>query len=417
MVIEKIQPFAIALALGLLIGVERERSHPPGIQALGLRTFVLLSLLGAIASATKQPFVAAGMTLFVAAIVVLGYLRSTRGLRKDNGIGITTEVSAFVTYGLGMMSQYDPLTTLLIGLVVVILLLAKKRLHTFSRERLRSEEIQATVIILVLALGVLPFLPNAPVDPWLLFNPQRFGILIFIITLMQFGAYELARFFGAERGVALSGFLNGFISSAVATASFAEQVKKGEISAKAGASAICYATVSMYIKLLIIIALTSFNLVNLISWPIICSTLVGIALSAQLTRNLAATKVPNELDNPIALMSAIRLAIILALMLITITLIGRHFGIEAMQIASFLGGLFDVHSVSFAIATLNREAELTNQMTLICLGLAILASFLSKIIMVIFYARSEKTFVWITSSVLVAMAAVVSAVWAVLLWG
>src|SRR5574337_1501266 len=144
LLIEKIQPFAIAVALGLLIGIERERSHPPGMQALGLRTFVLLSLLGAIASASKLPFVAAGITLFAGAIIVLGYLRSTRGLRKDNGIGITTEVSAFVTYGLGMMAQYDPLTTLLIGLIVVILLLAKKRLHAFSRERLRSEELQAT---------------------------------------------------------------------------------------------------------------------------------------------------------------------------------------------------------------------------------------------------------------------------------
>lgn len=417
MFIEKLQPFAIAIALGLLIGVERERSHPPGIQALGLRTFVLLSLLGAIASATKQPFVAAGITLFVGAIVVLGYLRSTKGLRKDNGIGITTEVSAFVTYGLGMMTQYDPLITLLIGITVVILLLAKKRLHTFSRERLRSEELQATIIILILALGVLPFLPNAPVDPWLLFNPQRFGILVFIITLMQFAAYELARFFGAERGIALSGFLSGFISSAVATASYSEQVKKGEISAKAGATAICYSTVSMYIKLLVIIALTSFNLLTLISWPIICSILGGMALSAQLTRNLPNPKSTPELDNPIALWSAVRLAIVLALMLIAITLIGRHFGTTAMQAAAFLGGLFDIHSVSFAIATLNRESELATQPTLICLGLAILASFISKIIMVIFYARSEKNFVLITTSVLFVMAIIAGLVWGVLLWG
>jgi uncharacterized membrane protein YhiD involved in acid resistance len=47
---DKIHPFLISLVISLIVGIERERSHPRGSQAIGVRTFMLLGLSGTLAA-------------------------------------------------------------------------------------------------------------------------------------------------------------------------------------------------------------------------------------------------------------------------------------------------------------------------------------------------------------------------------
>lgn len=266
-VIDKLQPFAIALAIGLLIGIERERSHPPGYQALGLRTFVLLSLLGAMAARLANPWIAVSITFFVGAAVIAGYLRSSRKQIKHPDVGITTEVAAVVTYALGFLAFTEPFITLLLGVIVLIVLMARTRLHKFSRTQLRPQELQATAILLVLALGILPFLPDKTIDPWNLFNPLRFGLLVLIIALLQFAAYAGIRMFGASKGILLSGFLAGFVSSTAATATLSQQAKKRKTPTLPTATALILATVAMFLEILVVITIISPHLLIMAGYP------------------------------------------------------------------------------------------------------------------------------------------------------
>lgn len=400
MLVEKLQPFAIALVLGLLIGIERERSHPPGVQALGLRTFVLIALLGALAAWIPQPLVAWGITLFVAAAVVASYVRTARRSKEKITLGLTTEIAAVIVYVLGYLANQDPFMTLLLGLVVLIILFAKQRLHKFSRDQLRKEEMQATIIILVLALGVLPFLPNQAVDPWLLFNPRQFGILLLAITVMQFGAYAVTRVFGPQRGLLLSGFLSGMISSMIATASFSQQVKSNKLTPLAGSAAIVYSTLAMLVKFLVVLAIASSTLFWEILWPILLNCLVGLGVASWISQRVDVSlhKELPQPRNPLVLSTALRLAILIAGMLVIVAVAGRWLGVTGTNAVAFLGGLIDIHSVTFALGTLERTKQLIFPSAVFGIFLAVSASYLSKIAIV--WISGKPRFAALTSGLL-----------------
>ncbi len=114
LLIVQLQPFAIALAIGLIIGIERERSHPPGQQPLGSRTFVLFSLMGALAARLAEPVISVALTIFVGGVVIAGYWRSSRHTETEKDIGFTTEVAAVLTYGLGYLAHREVLLPLLL---------------------------------------------------------------------------------------------------------------------------------------------------------------------------------------------------------------------------------------------------------------------------------------------------------------
>ena len=103
----EIYPFAVSLLIGLIVGIERERSHSPDTDSAGVRTFVLIGLLGALAVKLGDPLIAVVFGLFIASIVVVGYIRMTKS-DPASGIGVTTEISAMCTYGLGLLSAKNP---------------------------------------------------------------------------------------------------------------------------------------------------------------------------------------------------------------------------------------------------------------------------------------------------------------------
>ena len=92
------QSLAIAAAIGLLIGAERERSK--GAQSIaGIRTFALAAVLGSI-SATIPWAVGAVLVVGVVALVIVGYLRA-----DTDDTGITTEVALLLTVALGILTH------------------------------------------------------------------------------------------------------------------------------------------------------------------------------------------------------------------------------------------------------------------------------------------------------------------------
>jgi uncharacterized membrane protein (DUF4010 family) len=374
----KIQPFMIALTNGLIIGIERERSHPVGFQPLGLRTFVLFSILGVIAAYIKQPLVALAITAFVGAVVIAGYLRSSKKYGKEPDIGFTTEVAAVVTYGLGYLADSEPFLSLIIGVVVMVVLLARARLHQFSRIQLKPEELRATTILLVLAIGIIPFLPDKPIDPWLLIVPQRFGLLILMIAILQFSAYAGIRIFGARKGILLSGFLAGFVSSTTATATLSQQVKKGIVPDVAAALSIVLSTTAMLLKLLLIVYVTSPELLHVIALPIIVTLIVMGILVYFVGSHIKQTDNFPAPQNPLSLKAAIRLALFLGIMLCVVTLAQQHLGTLGRQAVVLIGSLVETNGVTLAIASLFHTEQISTPQALNSISLVVTGSLISK---------------------------------------
>jgi MgtC family len=166
-------PFLSSIAIGLLIGLERERSHPADThQAAGSRTFALLALSGTLAATINTAVVVAGLAA-VAALLVVGYVTTST---RDPGA--TTEVAAVVTFLLGALAWTQTGIAAALGIAVLVLLMSKRRIHTFAQNVITDSELEDATKFLVMAFVVLPLLPNRDVGPYGAFNPERIWQLV-----------------------------------------------------------------------------------------------------------------------------------------------------------------------------------------------------------------------------------------------
>jgi uncharacterized membrane protein (DUF4010 family) len=219
------KPFLLSLALGLLVGIERERAfsgedrHIP----FGARTFALISLLGTLAAHLGNTGVGIVLAAFAALIAIAAYLRPPVSGRHDSGT--TTEVAAVITFGLGWLAEGEPRLAAMIGVIVVAVLWLKPKIHAFAHEGLNDQEVKAALTFLVIALVVLPLLPNRTVDPWGIANPSRLWLLFVLVAGVGFAGYIAVRALGPTRGLATAGFFAGLVSSTAATLSLSQHAK------------------------------------------------------------------------------------------------------------------------------------------------------------------------------------------------
>lgn len=407
---DQVKPFAIALLIGLIIGIEREHSHPEGSQAFGVRTFVLLSLMGALAAYLHEPMLDIIISIFVFGLIIAGYFRTTSKTLKSfnaslisknarhkkqsmeymiNGLGLTTEFSAGAVYCLGYIAFYKEFLALVIAVFVLLILVTRKRLRAFSRHQLKSQEIQAASILLVIGLGILPFLPNRSIDPWNLFNPHVFGMLFLAIALIQFGGYVAIRMIGEKLGLVLTGFFGGLVSS---TAIFVTVPKlvRDDASLQYPAIAACLlATTASLAQFLVILYVVSFDLFESLVWPVCAMCLTGILSGIILIREKHTPVSAVHTLNPLDLKSAARFSSLLAGMIFLVGFTRKYLGLQAFQLLNFLGGLFETHSMTFATANLFANHQLIFLNAKNALGLIILGSLFSKIVLLWLSARNR----------------------------
>ncbi len=224
---ETIYPFLISLMIGLLIGIERERNDKKRHWVGGIRTFILFALLGTAVASMGRIYLTCLVTIFIFGLLSVSYYRITK-LKSANtkGVGITTELAAAMVYLLGYMTPFEPKLSIFLSVIILVVLFERESLHKFSREKLTRKELQAAIVILIIALAILPLLPSKPIDPWQLINLQKICMLIAVLAIMQFGGYIALRIFGFRLGYLVMGFLGGLISSTALFATLARDSKQ-----------------------------------------------------------------------------------------------------------------------------------------------------------------------------------------------
>lgn len=397
---QNLRPFAISFLIGLFIGIERERSHPTGMQPMGVRTFVLLALLGTLAALMNEPSLTVSLSLFAFGTVLLGYFRSTR-FKHHADIGITTEVAAGVVFGLGYTVLKEPLLSAILGVVVLILLFGRDRLHSFSRKKLTPDEIQATITILIIVLVVLPFLPDRSIDPWHLFNPRLFGMFVTIIAVMQFAGYIAVRVFGHRLGMLLTGYFGGLISSTVVFATLPGVYREQPQLLRPCVVAGIFSVLGMLTELCVILLTASSQLFIGLLPNIFVIMLVGGLSGLLMINRTSEEAIINGSSNPLDIKSVLRLAVFIGGMLILIGIAQHYVGETGIRIVAFLGGLFELHSVTLAVVALFLAGKLTQLQANEAIMLAVAATFVSKFILL--WTLSRNRFAMITSFFLLLM--------------
>jgi uncharacterized membrane protein (DUF4010 family) len=401
-------PMATALGCGLLIGIERERRKKESdIGAFaGMRTFAIVALLGALVHRLGMPWLDVCGGLFVVLLVTIAYARS-----ESEDVGITTEVSLFVTYIIGITAAVDAAFAVAIAIVVVVLLLTRTRLHRFATETLTRVEVRDGIILLAAALIVLPLLPDQEVGALGAINPYRIGAVVVTLLSIQTVAHIALRTVGERMGGALSGFLSGFVSSTATFAAMAARARDVSSSATSFASGALLSQVASMIQLIALVALLNPALLGRVSLSMALGGSVILVASIWMLRRAARADAGSVVQakrmfNPWATLAFVAL---LSLFTLLVGWANEVFGSDAANITATLAALVDLHAASAAVLSVGTDEQISAEETLTTLLLIVSVNAAAKA--VISYGGG-KAFFW---RVVATLSAALLACWVPLL--
>jgi uncharacterized membrane protein (DUF4010 family) len=278
------QAAGIALAIGFLIGSERERD---GGQA-GVRTFALAGLAGAIA-ALVHPMVLGAAVAGAALLMAAGYLRQPLGAPEPESdsesepqpeaglrqarVSTASAVALPLTVLLGGLAVTQPAVAAGAGVATAVVLLAKERLHSVIREKITELELRDALKFFVAALIVLPLMPQANLGPGGVVDPRRMWTFVVAVTALGALGYIAVRLAGPERGLPAAGLAGGFVSSAATTGAMARTSRDPEFFRPAMAAALL-ATVASLVELVLVTAVADTRVAGLLTPAVVLAAAV-----------------------------------------------------------------------------------------------------------------------------------------------
>jgi len=347
---------AAALAVGLLIGIERERNKGTGPRraAAGVRTFTLIALAGAISlELGGQPafLVVAGVIGVFAAI---SYVRT---FRQD--AGLTTEVAMIVTVLLGGLALNEPRVAGALAVVVTIILASRTKAHDWIKNVLTDEEVSDGLLLAAAALVVLPLLPKEPVDPWGVVDLRKLWTLAVLVMAINGLGYIAVRALGAKVGLAVAGFFSGFVSSTATIGAMGSRSKaRPELhrSAVAGAAASSIATV---VQLAIVVGLISMATLEALLSSLLLSGLTAMAYAGLFTLRSVRETTQQDLPagRPFSPKTALLFVLVVGVALAISTLLTNWLGDRGLLLATGIAGLGDTHAAAISAASLAASGK------------------------------------------------------------
>jgi len=358
--------FAIALLVGALIGLEREkRKNERGVNEVGgIRTFVLFSQIGALSGWLSRqlasPWPLAAAVLGVTVMISASYAVLHRGADGDEDTGLTTEAAAVVTTLLGATALLGlPDLAGALGILTAALLAFKQPIHGFVG-RIGVDDLYAGLKLLIASFIVLPLLPDRALDPWGALNPYELWLLVVLISALSLIGYVAVRWLGTERGSALTGLFGGLTSSTAVTLAFSRQSREhgGAQQIDALAAGIVLAWAAMFARVLIEVAVVHPPLLARVSAPILAMLGVAVAAAGVFYRRGRATPAGWSdvgLKNPFSLTSAIKFAALFSLVLLAVVLVQTYAPGKGELLVAAIAGLSDVDAITLSMATFARD--------------------------------------------------------------
>jgi uncharacterized membrane protein (DUF4010 family) len=348
--------FAAALGLGVLLGLEREHTPPGDTTFGGVRTFALLTLLGAVAAYIEVDRQLTWMPV-VTFVAVAGFLVASYFITaRQTGPGITTEVSALLALLIGGLCIWGHVALAGAITVAALALLALKGwLHQLA-ERIEPADISATLKFAIITLIILPLLPRESYGPESLrvINPYQIWLMVVLISGLNFVSYLLVKVVGPEHSLGLTGLLGGLVSSTALTLGFAERSKREPAHANQLALGILIAWTVMMGRVAIAVLVISPHLAAVLMPRlalIAVATLVGCAFLRRSAAKSQTGTVPAR-ANPFALRPAIRFGLLFGVINFAAKAAERYLGETGLYLASAVAGLTDVDAITLSMADL-----------------------------------------------------------------
>jgi uncharacterized membrane protein (DUF4010 family) len=376
-----------ATAAGLLIGLERgwrQRAQDAGTRVAGFRTFGLIGLIGGIAGLASDP-VAAALGLGVAATLAVGYWKSAR----EDALSATTTIAGVLTFGIGLAAlRLSPGIALAAAAGSYIILSARRSMHALLRG-LTEAEIEGVARFALVALVILPLLPDAAYGPYDAWNPRRIWMVVVLVTGLSFAGYVAARRFGADRGILIVALTGSLVSSTAVTAELARRLRAEPESRRALTAGIALASIVMFVRVQVLVLALIPRALPTLALAMAPATVVagGLAFLAW-RRQRAEPAPPVPLGNPFDFGPALLLAAMVAILSLIARWALERFGGEGLAVVLGLTGLMDVDAAVLTLAGLPR-VTLGDATAGIVLAVPVLANTAIKGIITVVIARGR----------------------------
>lgn len=352
--------FGLALFLGFLIGLEREREKDQVFA--GMRTFALISLLGAALAFAGDRL--GTSWLFIAGFLVVAFFGLSSHFRgaEAGHVGITTEVAFLLAYVLGGLVYWDLLVLAAAMTVVIVLLLTFKPNLQRLLANVEREDIWAGIEFAVVWIVVLPILPDRTYGPLDVLNPHEIWLTVVLVAALNLAAYVLSVIYGMRRGIGLSGILGGLISSTAVTYDFARRSQKpGQRPfANLFALAISVASAAMFLRIVVLTMVINPPLAISLVLPMLAGTLVtiiGVLILWWQSRNIQQEpdlSNPHErrAHNPFALGPALQFGVLFAIVLILTKAAQLALADTGAYLAGIIAGIGGLDAITLSMARL-----------------------------------------------------------------
>lgn len=378
-----------AVVAGLLIGAERQQDGR-AVRFAGARTFTLIALLGAIGMLI-DPWIAFSLGLVLGALIAIAYYRDSV-TRSETGV--TTEIAALVTFALGGLCTTqglpipytDRLLLVAAGSSATLALLSlKKPLHGFLAS-VSEDDVYAVMKLLLLAVILLPLLPDNDMGPWGALNPRHIGVLAVLISSISFAGYIAIRVMGPRRGLGMTGLLGGLASSTAVTLSFSSTARKKPQLVMACTAAIVLACSTMFPRMIVDLSVTSPELVPSLVWFLGTGCALSLATGVFVFWRAMSLKTDSisettelEVSNPFSLSMAMKFAFLLTVILVLSQAAADWMPETGAYWSAILGAMANVDAITLSLGKLHHQGLLTTAMAQDTILLVVCSSFASKI--------------------------------------
>lgn len=377
---------SVAALIGLAVGIERERSgqRDPdrGARFAGVRTFLLLGIVGGTCGwlqSVGAVWLAAALVLTAGALVAAAYVVGAR----TAGVDGTTEVAAIVVVALGLLAGIGEMSVASGAAAVVLVALSEKATIHGALRRLSETEVRAALYFAVLALVILPILPDRSFGPWGGLNPRSLWIVVLIFSGLNFAGFVARRLVGSSRGYGVTGALGGLVSSTAVTLHFSRRSRVAPALARGLAIGTVAASTVLLPRVLIVSAIlnprVALGLLPLLGPPF----LAGVALVGWwLWRSPLAQEEGESRDieatSPLGVRSAITMALAFQVALMAIAFVQSTFGSPGVLASAALLGLTDMDALTLAMNRLGQDPSST-ALAALAIGTGVLANALLKL--------------------------------------
>ena len=385
---ELLSRFAVALGIGLLIGLERgwrTREMQSGSRTAGIRTFAVSGLLGAVAAALSQAAgTGAGFVLgasFAAfAAVMIVFCREEN--KASGNFSATTAIAGILTFSLGAFALIGDMRVAAAAAVATAgILAAREDIHGWV-ERITWPELRSALVLLAMTFIVLPIVPDDPIGPFGGVNPREIWLIAIVLAAVSFLGYLGVRVLGTRRGLLVSGAAGGLASSTAVTVANARHSIAGEGDPALLAGGVALASAISFLRVTVIVAVLHWALLHLVAPPLVAATVVAVALSLlplrwRTGRNSKAAQ-RTAFRNPFAFWSVVGFAIFLGIIVVAGRAISERAGATGAIVGAAAMGIADVDAITVSIASLGSRV-LCDQSAAFAILSAVATNMLAKL--------------------------------------